>query len=604
VIRRRRLIFETLQESLSVSNYSGRTVRFELRIELGADFHDIFEVRGFVRQSRRPQVTAEAQNDRVTYTYHGVDGATRTCHVRFSLLPSQLRPEGAVFHLEIEPRGTVTIDTRVGAERIPVEPAFPRAVSQVQEAERAFLDGMTEIRTDNERLNDTLRRALLDIASLQTASHGETYIAAGVPWFDTLFGRDSLITGMLMTPFNPGLLRATLLLLAKFQAEETDMASDATPGKIPHELRWGELAQAGEVPFGRYYGSVDSTPLFLMAAGEYLAWTDDDETLRELLPALQRARDWCAVSAPRGWLSYERASAIGLENQGWKDSHDALVWPDGTFVAHPIALVEVQGYLVAGLMAFARILEALGKDGADEVRAEADDLKNRLEQAFAVEGHGYAFCLDGNLRPVPTSASNQGHLLWCGAASEQGAREVAERLVAPDMFSGWGVRTLSTDVGAYNPLGYHTGSVWPHDNAIIVGGLRRYGFDDEAQRIATALIEAGLAFANHQVPELFSGDERALRLVPTPYPVASRPQAWSAASLPHMVTALLGIRPHGRSRITIVRPILPDNVAWVEVRNLQCQGGCVDLTFRRQGDHASVEVARIRGNMEVVLVNQ
>lgn len=601
VIRRRRLVMESLREALSLSNYSARTVRFDLRLELGTDFHDIFEVRGYERRGSRSAVQVDKRADGVTYTYEGADNLTRTCILQFSIPPLRLEATGAVFNIELEPRASITLDILVGVDAVPKAMPFAQVVAAAERADSTYLSSVTEIETDDERLNDALRRALLDIGSLWTDWNGNAYTAAGAPWFDALFGRDSLITGMLMLPCNPGLLRSTLLLLAKYQAEETDPANDASPGKIPHELRWGELARSGEVPFGRYYGSVDSTPLFLMAAGEYLDWTGDVDAIRELWPALLRAHHWCIDNSQDGWLGYERTSAVGLENQGWKDSHDAIVWPDGQMAAAPIKLVEVQGYLIAAHTAFGRMASALGEPGGDEASATANNVRARLDSEFAVAARGYGLGLDGAGSLVPTAASNQGHLLWAGAASASKAREVATRLLNGDLFSGWGVRTLSTEAATFNPLGYHTGSVWPHDNAIIVGGLKRYGFNAEAGRLATALMEAALAFSRYQVPELFSGDDRDLRLVPTPYPVASRPQAWSAASLPYLVTTLLGIRPAGPSKLAIVRPLLPGNIGSIKVRNLRYHEGSVDLVFRRQGEGASVEVERIRGDLEIAL---
>lgn len=601
VIRRRRLVFDGLKESISISNYAGRAVRFELRLRLGADFHDIFEVRGYERSSDRQSVEVHADASGIEYRYTGTDNVQRACFVRFSVAPERVGGAGATFVVQLAPRATSTIETTFGINAPPTIAPFSEALASADQGNAEHLASITRIRTDDERLNDALERSLLDLHSLRTETGDGAYTAAGVPWFDALFGRDSLIAGMLMLPIDAGMLRETLVMLAKYQAKSIDAESDASPGKMPHELRWGELARSGEVPFGCYYGSVDSTPLFLVATRQFLEWTGDEETIRSLWGAIRRAHDWCLDNSDEGWLSYARMSAVGLENQGWKDSHDAIAWPDGRLASPPIALVEVQGYLIAALEAYAELAAVLREPVDLRGAARVNELRARLETDFGLPGEGYSLCLDGTGMPVPTAASNQGHLLWSGVASDERARAVARRLFASDMFSGWGIRTMSAEAESFNPLGYHTGSIWPHDNAIILGGLRRYGFDDEATRLVTALTDAALSFDQYQVPELFSGDDRGMRLVPTPYPVASRPQAWAAASLPYMLVTLLGVQPAGPSQLAIVRPRLPRGTSSIELSNLRYQGGSVDLSFRRQGDGLSVEVMRIRGDLQVVL---
>ena len=607
VVRRKRVIAESLLESLSVSNYAAVSVKLELRLEFEADFHDIFEVRGYERTSPAQPVVAEVRDGCVHFSYLGADNRKRTTVVSFLIPPTNLTTNSATIRLEMEPRETSEFLIEVSADQEPTNEHVDVARARVQQEQRQWLDESTQIRTSHDAINDMFDRSLLDVQALVTTTGEDQYLAAGVPWFDSLFGRDSLIAGMEIVAFAPDILRTALLVLAKYQADTTDPLHDATPGKIPHELRWGELAASGEVPFGQYYGSVDVTPLYIMAAAEYVRWTGDHVTLRTIWPNIQRAMAWCREqmrTGVEGFLSYSRLSVGGLENQGWKDSHDAIVWPDGRLVRPPIALVEVQGYMGAALGAYANMAAALGDPGAAEAAQEAPRFCKRVDDYFGDRDLGYVLCLDGAGAPVPTAASNAGHMLWAGVARKDLAEAAGERLLLPDMFSGWGVRTLGSMVGGYNPLGYHVGSVWPHDNALLMAGLRWYGFDDLAKRLGDALIQMALSFDEYRVPELMSGDARELRLVPTPYPVASRPQAWSAASLPYVLASLLGLRPGKPGQLCIVRPMLPEGVDWLQVRRLRFGGGLLDLMFRKQARHVSVEVEHLHGGVEVVLSQQ
>ncbi|MCC7363733.1 MAG: amylo-alpha-1,6-glucosidase [Dehalococcoidia bacterium] len=601
-LRRRRVLVDVLFEALSVSNYGPRPLTVELRIEFDADFADIFEVRGYERTTPRGAITVERELSRVCFRYAGLDGVQRRTVIRFAIPPHRLSDRVAVFRLRLEPRQTAMVELDVSTATLPGDRRLADAANEVRRRQRAWLEGMTRIETDDDAVNDVLRRSLLDVEALQGTHQGMHYLAAGVPWFDTLFGRDSLISGIMLLAFRPELLASALELLAAYQATSHDPARESEPGKIPHELRWGEIANLGEVPFGRYYGSVDATPLFIVAAHEYLLWTGDTERVQGLWPNIEAAYRWCVESAargPRGFLAYARETAAGLENQGWKDSHDAIVWPSGTFARPPIALVEVQAYLAAALRAYPAMAEALGQRVPDEAWDAAGRLELAFEAAFGHDEHGYCLAVDGEGEAVPTPASNAGHVLWAGAARPERAARVGEMLLEHDMFSGWGVRTLGSSIAGFNPLGYHTGSVWPHDNALILAGLRNYGLDDHAMELADALLEAALAFPQHRLPELFSGDSREYRAVPTPYPVASRPQAWAAAAIPYLMTTMLGLRPGAPDQLTIARPLLPRAMDEVRIRNLRVGRGAVDLTFRRGAGTVAVEVGRITGPVQV-----
>ena len=604
VIRRQRVLDEAVLEVLSISNYDRAPVTVELRVSLDADFHDIFEVRGFERRSALPHVEAATNSNGIVYSCTGADGTERKNTVRFSPAPHRVSETGATFLLALAPRETADVEVRMFLQAAEHFRSGAQAAVRVEANQRSWLEGITHISTDNEVMNSAIDRAFLDVRALKTRVDDCEFVAAGAPWFDTLFGRDSLITGMELVAFAPDILRNALIVLARYQADSFDAAHDAEPGKIPHELRWGELAMAGEVPFAQYYGSVDVTPLFIVAADEYLRWTDDSVTIKQLWPAIERAMQWCMASQdrdPNGFLSYARVSVSGLEHQGWKDSSDGISWPDGRGVEPPIALVEVQGYLAAAFASYARLAAIAGESSGDAT-ARLDALLANLDARFGDPARlGYALCLQGNGLPVDTTASNSGHLLWLGTARKDLAKGIARSLMSPDMFSGWGIRTLSTDMTGFNPIGYHTGSVWPHDNALILAGMRRYGFDAEALQLGSALLQMAMAFPDYQVPELFSGDARDLRSVPTPYPVSSRPQAWSAASVPFALISLLGIRPLPRGRISITRPLLPEGVQALEVQNLRRGNGTVDLLFTSNGGRIAVEVENIRGDIEVVL---
>ena len=608
MVRRRTLLADGLLQRLVVSNYSPGPVICQLRLDLDADFHDIFEVRGIDRQSPRPPVTTAIGADCVDFTFTGVDGRTRTSSLVFEPAPDHLSASRAIFDLPLAPRQTAEIMVRLGIDGPAPMESIADATLRVSKERAAWLESVTAIETDNTAINDLVGQCLADIHSLRTEWVGMPYLAAGVPWFDTLFGRDSLIAGIQLAAFAPGLLREALRVLAQYQAVEEEPRRDAMPGKIPHELRWGELAQAGEVPFARYYGSVDSTPLFVLALAEYMRWTNDQDLLDELWPNVGRAIAFLRDQASRGvggFLSYSRETAAGLENQGWKDSHDAIVHPDGTHSTAPISLVEVQGYYAAALSGYADLAMIRG-DLAEAASAAHESALHvrRLEEAFGDADLGFALALDGAGKPAATPASNAGHVLWAGASSRALAATVKDRLMRPDMFTGWGIRTLSSSVNGYNPLGYHVGSVWPHDNSLTLAGFRRYGFDDAAETLGNALISMALAFPEYRVPELFSGDQRDLRLVPTPYPVASRPQAWAAATIPYVLISMLGLRPGLPNQLVIARPTLPDGVTWLRVRGLRLGVGHVDLVFRRHERRVSVEIEHLAPGLEVVLSHE
>jgi len=450
-------------------------------------------------------------------------------------------------------------------------------------------------------------RADLDLLVNGGPATDERYIAAGVPWFSCLFGRDSIITSLQLLAVRPEIAQATLSILARLQATEIDELRDAAPGKIMHELRTGELARTGEIPHTPYYGTVDATPLWLMLLDEYERWTGDSALVDRLWPNALAALDWLERYGDidgDGFIEYQRRSERGLVNQGWKDSADSTRNRDGTLADGPIALVEVQAYTYAARRGVARLARLRGDEklaAAQDV--EADALRQRFEESFWMEDAGtYAMALDGAKHQVTGIASNAGHALWTGIADQERAARTAAVLTGRGMWSGWGIRTLSAETVGYNPIGYHLGTVWPHDNAICAAGFARYGLFEGTRLVCGALFEATAHFREARLPELFCGFERATSPLPVPYPVACSPQAWAAGSLYHLISATLGFRPFAHAnRLELVRPALPRWLPSLRVRGLRVGAAEVDLEFGAQEQSISVEVLRRTADLDVVV---
>ncbi|MFW6150514.1 MAG: glycogen debranching N-terminal domain-containing protein [Chloroflexota bacterium] len=600
-IRRQRVIGDHLLESLQLTNFNPSRLTVNLRFEFDADFLDIFEVRGEKRDRRGRLLAPAVKSDTVAFSYRGLDRVYRRTDIRFSPRPAQLWYNGALFTVCLAHRETATITVVVAPDTNRLDGRFTREFHRQTVSYQQWLDSCTEVFTSNEFVNAILDRSLNDIRLLMTNSGDGTFVAAGTPWFNCLFGRDTLITSLQSLAFQPGIARNTLRLLARWQGKEEDDWKDEEPGKILHELRSGEMASLGEIPMIPYYGSVDSTPLFLMLAAEYYAWTGDLELMRELEANLNAALTWIDTYGNVdgcGYVQYRKRSAKGLVNQGWKDSRNGIINSDGTLVRPPITLVEVQGYVYAAKVGMAGVYSALGhRKMAGKLLEEATTLKERFNHDFWLEDEGfYALALGGDGEPARSISSNPGQCLWTGIVSEEHAPKVVEHLFSNEMFSGWGIRTLSSQGARYNPLSYHLGSVWPHDNAIIGMGLKRYGFEDELNELATALYDCCRSFDYYRLPELFCGVPRSAHSVPVRYPVACRPQAWAAGAFPMLMHAILGLTPEARrSHLTILRPRLPYWLEQVEVRKLKVGEGRAGLVFERQGQKTRVSVTERQG---------
>ena len=481
----------------------------------------------------------------------------------------------------------------------------------VAEAEYgSWNDRCARIRSDGELLDLTIRRSIADLRLLRNDGpmHGEHYVAAGVPWFTTLFGRDSIITSLQVLPFMPDVARETLRVLADWQATEDDPERDMEPGKILHELRVGELARTGELPHRPYYGSVDSTPLWLILLDETYSWTGDLELVRSLWPNALAALDWIDKHGDRdgdGFIEYERRTTAGLLNQGWKDSGDAIRHRDGSLALAPIALVEVQGYVYDAKRRLSGLAERLGEhELAARLGREADELRVRFNESFWMPDVAYyAIALDRDKRPVGTITSNPGHCLWSGIVPPERVDAVVDRLLDPSMDCGWGIRTYASGQPGYNPVGYHTGTVWPHDNALIAAGMKRVGRHDAADRVASRIFEAAQRSPDFRLPELFCGFDRGIADMPVPYPVACSPQAWSAATSLSLLQTMLGMHADAaRDVLELDRPHLPAWLGKVTVHELRVGERTVDLLFHRwRVNTTSAEVLRRDVPLELVI---
>jgi glycogen debranching enzyme len=612
--RRTRVIDGRLYERIRVKNYNAAAVELTLQLTFGTDFADIFEVRGLRRATRGKLAQPKADKRSAAFAYAGLDGVFRETRILFELEPTEVEVRGeqvvAAWRLRLEPTHTEMIALTVeawAAGAPPQQKPFDVAMQGLRRSYESWERSCTRVWTDNQLYNSLLARGLRDLRALLTPTRHGNLVAAGIPWFVAPFGRDSLLTCHQTLLLNPDLTRTTLEVLAAFQADEVDEWRDAQPGKILHELRQGELAGAGEIPHTPYYGSIDSTPLWLLLLGTYYRWTGDLEFCRRLLPNVERALEWVERYGDLdgdGFLEYQRSSPRGLVNQGWKDSHDSVVHVDGKLAEGPIALAEVQGYVYLAKLRVAEVYEALGQASrAADLRAQAAALRAAFNQRFWVDSEQFmAMALDGEKRPVASVSSNPAHGLYCGIVEPDKAAPLARRLLAPDMFSGWGVRTLSKSAVAYNPMSYHNGSIWPHDNAIIGAGLKRYGFAKATNRVATAMFEMAVTVDDMRLPELFCGFTRRSPNRPVAYPVACSPQAWAAGAPFLLLQAMLGISADAPANtINVNKPQLPGWLNTVELHDLRIGRSSISIVFQRHGETTGFSLLDKDGDVRVLM---
>lgn len=600
-------------ERLTVRNFDERRRRLWLRVDFAADFADLFEVRGAKRAKRGKIHRPRLWRDRVTLAYVGLDGVRRETSLRFEPAPARLDASRAIFDVDLAPGegAAIYIEIRCDGEEPHAGAArgFFVSLRDARRALRTISSRAAAIITSNEIFNEAARRAVSDLYMLTTEMPEGPYPYAGIPWFSTVFGRDAIITALQTLWMDPHIARGVIAYLAANQATEVDEAAAAEPGKILHEVRQGEMAELGEVPFRRYYGSVDSTPLFVMLAGAFLERTGDIDFVKRYWPNIEAALNWMTVYGDPegdGFLKYGGRAHKGLVNQGWKDSHDSIFHADGTLAEGPIALVEVQAYAYAAKRAGAEIARRLGFEArASELDRQASELRTRFDAAFWDDDLGaYVVALCGDNRACRVRSSNAGHALYTGIALPERARLVVRTLMDRASFSGWGVRTIASSEARYNPMSYHNGSVWPHDNAMIAEGFARYGYGRAAARIFEGLFEAAVYIEFRRLPELFCGFGRQRSRGPTFYPVACSPQAWAATAPISLLASSLGLRFDTRNcTIVFDRPSLPRFLDEVVLRNLSLCGSTVDVALRRVGDEVSPHVISRRGDIRVTVTS-
>jgi glycogen debranching enzyme len=597
-------------EHVRALNYGLSPVHLTLSFQFDADFADIFEVRGTKRERRGERLPDLIDGNAAILSYKGLDNVLRRTRVEFSPHPGSLTTSEASFSVTLEPKQETSVYCTVACLRdaatncvAPFQTAF-RTVQH--EFDRPHSDEAV-ITTSRESFNSWLVRSSADLRMLIEGNPEGPYPYAGVPWFSTVFGRDGIITAMECLWTSPRIAESVLKYLAETQATQEIPEQDAEPGKILHEMRRGEMAVTKEVPFARYYGSVDSTPLFVMLAGAYYQRTGDLALIRGIWPNVKRALQWIETYGDRdrdGFVEYEQRSSKGLTQQGWKDSQDSVFHSDGRLADAPIALCEVQGYVYAAQRAGAQLARALRESElAAKLDASAENLKAKFEDAFWCEEIGsYALALDGQKKQCRVRASNAGHALFCAIASKERAEVAANSLMSEHSFCGWGVRTVAACESRYNPMSYHNGSVWPHDNAIIALGFSHYGLQNHVAKIVDGLHEASRYVELHRLPELFCGFHRRPETSgPTLYPVACSPQAWAAGSVYMLVQACLGLSIRAPERqICFTRSALPSSLTEIRVQNLQIADASVDLSIQRVGAATKVEILRKTGDIEIV----
>lgn len=629
-----------LFEEIKVSNYSRQLANFTVSISFDADFSDLFEIRGFQRERRgtllrlleeisdKEEMLAELELEKavalethsrqtqlptITPAYLGLDGTLIESRIEFNCQPpDEIKGYTAIWHLSLEPHTEVILGYRLQPliNGSPASNAYaPFTLNQAKAAElleeQTWYQLIAQIRTDNDNINRAIEQAERDIFHLRQRFGKTQVLAAGVPWFSSLFGRDSLIAASQCLILNPAIAKDTLYVLAEYQGKEDDPWRDEEPGKILHEIRQGEMARCQEIPHTPYYGTVDATPLWLMLYGEYYAWTKDWEVLEQLWDRAMAAMDWIDRSLKKtGYLSYDRRSQRGLNNQGWKDSGDCIVNNQGKLAEGAIALCEVQGYVYSAKIRMSELARYKGlKELAGRWQKEARDLKARFNRDFWLPDRDYcALALDGDGKPVDSITSNPGHCLSLGILDTGKAHSVAGRLQAPDMFSGWGIRTLSSLSPAYNPMGYHVGSVWPHDNSLIALGLRSLGLVEQALEVAQGLIDMTLKQPYQRPPELFCGYERLPRSSPVTYPVACSPQAWATGTIFQLLQMMLNLVPDApHNCLRIIDPALPPSINRLSIDNLRVGQTVLSLEFDRANGTTACRVTKKRGNLRAIV---
>ena len=620
VFRSRVLWAACCHERIRVSNYALHPVELPITLRFDSDFADVFEVRGTRRERRGERLPTRIGEDPgqggtapdITMPYRGLDGVERRTRIRWSECPATLEDGAATFLLALRPHETRTIDMTICCETaaapVPRARTFDIACAVAVERLAEHETSQARLSSSSESLNRWIRRSTSDLRMMLTQTPHGMYPYAGIPWFSTPFGRDGLITAFELLWADPAVARGVLTFLAETQATTYDDRRDAQPGKILHEMRGGEMAALGEVPFGRYYGTADATPLFVALAHAYLLRTADHALIDRLWPNIVAALGWMErdgdVDAD-GFIEYARQASSGLVQQGWKDSHDSVFHADGVLAEPPIAVCEVQGYAYAAWSGAGHLATLRGEAGkADAWRRRAESLRAQFERAFWCSELGtYALALDGHKRPCRVRTSNAGHCLFAGIALDERARQVASTLMSEASFAGWGIRTVAAGEARYNPMSYHNGSVWPHDNALIAAGLARYGDHESARRVLEAMSDLSQVVDLYRLPELICGFHRRGGEHPTLYPVACAPQSWAAGAVYLLIQACLGLRIDApERRVSFTRSLLPRGIEWLHISNLVVGDATLDLRLERHPNDVGITVVRRDGDVEVVSI--
>jgi glycogen debranching enzyme len=612
-IFRSKLLYKDVQyEHFRLNNFGKEPCSFSLEFRFDADYSDIFEVRGVKREHSGQRLDSAFQGNGVCLAYHGLDDVNRYTWLEFSEQPHEITDSRVQLQFALQPHEQrdfyVTVSCQIDGERRLEKKAYDAALRATNEAIAAITEASGTVFSSNEQFNDWVNRSAADLSMLTTLTEYGPYPYAGVPWFSTPFGRDGIITALQYLWLYPAMARGVLAFLAATQADHHDAATDAEPGKILHEARGGEMAALGEIPFKRYYGTIDATPLFIILAGAYFQRTADRPFIESIWPNLEAALHWIDQEGDRdgdGFVEYFRESANGLVQQGWKDSNDSVFHRDGRAAEGPIALCEVQAYVYEAKKVMADFAQYFGEPArAEQLRSQAARLKKQFNQTFWCDDiDTYALALDGDKQPCAVASSNAGHVLYCGIASKEYAGRAAKALMSKESFSGWGVRTLARGEANFNPMSYHNGSIWPHDNALIAAGLARYGYKDEALRIFSGLFDCSLHIDLHRLPELFCGFERIPGQAPTLYPVACSPQAWASGTVFCLLQACLGLSfSADKPQIRFRYPRLPDSIQRLDISNLRFGHDVVDLALRRHGKTVTINVTRKEGDIDIAVI--
>jgi glycogen debranching enzyme len=602
-----------VQHTHTVQNFNTFDITLNLTYEFDADFADMFTIRGIAPPTRGKVLPARYDGKNLYLSYEGEDRHVRNTIITFDPAPTKVEGRLCTFELSIESQKSRTVHVNISVEDIKpgISPEKPvvnteQRMNKILRSYVAALECCNNIPTSNNIFNSIMVRSLADLNMMRMSIDGDLYHSAGVPWYDTLFGRDSIISALQLLPFEAGVAKSTLLVNAKYQGKKTDDWRDEEPGKMLHELRLGELANLNLIPQTPYYGTVDATPLFLILLSEYVNWTGDTGVLKQLESNVDAALKWIDEYADpdkRGFTFYTVKSDSGIYNQGWKDSFDAVSHSDGTLAKKPVALAEVQGYVYMAKKSLAPLFRLLGREkDAARLETEAAALKDRFNKRFWMDDKKYfaqALDADGLCDVI---SSNPAQCLWTGIIDPKYAKPLVDRLFRDDMFTEWGIRTLSSGERRYNPLGYHNGTVWPHDNSIIAMGLKKYGFVNEMSILFTGMYEAVRTFENYRLPECFGGLPRSKYSIPVKYPVACSPQAWSSGAIPFMFTASLGIAPDAlNNRIIINKPHLPAWLDDVQFNNIKVGNTLTDLDFKRIEAETLINVSKKGGNIDVII---